>query len=242
MRAQLVHAAVAAAGVASMLLMPAGACAQPVPLLPVQEAPVADQPPSLPSTPAPAPMGEDQADPGKDCVRVTLKDGSSIIGELPEDATVSLTGKFGKVEIAMHDVARIEPAVTEGELRITLSNGDRLTGRVKFGDLKVIAKWGGIPLAVVELVSLEAGKLHEQTLHETQLSPDGRTAVTIGRKRMHFEPVIQPQPQYPTTTQPGFYGSPYQGGAYQRTPAFSAPRVVVPAPIPSEPPAVPAAQ
>lgn len=72
-----------------------------------------------------------------------------------------------------------------------MTNGDRLTGQVKFQDTTLQASWGDVPLGAKGFVGLEAGKLHEGTIRETRRSPDRRSIITIARRHFRFQPSIE---------------------------------------------------
>lgn len=193
------------------------AVAQPVPLVPapfaqpqppraVQPAATApaDRPPELrPVEGDPSPMGGPvEAKPARECFRLQMEDGSLILGEIADEAKLTLRAKVGEVEIKLFDVARIDRAVEPNEFQVTLTNGDRLTGRLNIAEVKLQAAWGEVPLAAKGLAALEAGKLFEQTAPESRRSPDGRSVVTIARKFFRFQPTIEGPSAYPTTAYP----------------------------------------
>ena len=174
-----------------------------------------------------APMGAEvaAATPPKDCVRVTLADGSMILGE------VSLKAKIGEVEIAMHDIARIDEAfVEEDQFTVTLSNGDRLTGTITVKDVKIKTAWGELLLQAESLASLEAGKLIEESNPHTRRSLDGRTTVTIIKKQFHFQPMVLQNSVQPGTPTYSPY-SPTPNTPHGFAPATAVPSARAPRPM-----------
>ncbi len=206
----------AMAGIASAQFAPA--VQAPVPVIePQQPQPAtpfpADARPALPPSAdsIPSPMGGDaigpeEAKPLKDCFRLRMKDGSLIVGDIADDVKLTLRAKFGEVEIALREIALIERAVEDDEFQVTMTNGDRLTGRPKLEDAKMKTAWGEVPLQLGKgLIGLEAGKLGETTTYSVRHSPDGRSTVAIARKQSVFQPLLQnagpcaPAGSYPTT-------------------------------------------
>ena len=172
-----------------------------------------DAPPSLPERgPRPArrgdalvPMGEAapaDAPPAKECFRVSLNDGSQILGTFAPDMPLTVKSKFGNLEVNIQGIGRIDPAFAEEDkFTVTLANGDRLTGKLDLTGVKLKTILGELPLDTDSLYGLEAGKLFEQSGPITRRSLDGRSVVTISRKYVRFQPNIQdpntPYPSYP---------------------------------------------
>ena len=154
-----------------------------------------------------APMGDDPAEdaaPPKDCYRVSLDDGSLILGQIDPKTKVTLRSKVGELAIALPDVARIDPAFPdETKFTLTLSNGDRLTGSLSFKEIQFQTALGEMPLQAKGLYSLEAGKLHEQTRSVSRRSLDGRTVVTVARKYVRFQ-ANAPDPHAPVSHGPTY--------------------------------------
>ena len=158
-----------------------------------------------PTLPGPLdPMGEDGPAPAKPpqaCYRVTLEDGSMMLGEIDGKSEISLKSKVGDVKIALQQVARIDEAFAEEDrVTVTFSNGDRLTGKLSIEDVKLKTAWGELTVKPNGLYSLEAGKLFEQCGPVTRRSLDGRSVVTITRKHFRFQPLVEGPSAYPTGT------------------------------------------
>lgn len=162
------------------------------------------------------PMGREgptEAKPPKDRVRVTLEDGSMILGEIDGETKLSLKAKIGDVEIAMREIARIDQAfIEEDQFTVTLSNGDRLTGKLTVKDLKLKTAWGELGLKEEGLFGLEVGKLFEESAPQTRRSIDGRTTVTVARTHFRFQPTVPGPNSYPTEST----YSPYTPGSTTR--------------------------
>jgi hypothetical protein len=124
---------------------------------------------------------------GSDRVRVSLSDNSQLIGQLSKEAKFEFKSKFGKLALTISEVTRIEES-DEGRFTITLENGDRMTGEVDFGDVKLKTAFGEVPLARRDFMGLEVGKLYEHRVAIMRPSPDGRTTVTVYRQRQIFQP------------------------------------------------------
>jgi hypothetical protein len=182
---------------------------------------------------APVAEGYAPAIAGVDRVRVSLTDNSQLIGQLAKDAKFEFKSKFGKLALAIGEVTGIEDA-GDNQFSVTLENGDRMTGEVAFGDLKLKTAFGEVPLARKDFMGLEVGKLYEQRVGIVRPSPDGRTTITVYRTQHLF------QPNHPTAI--GAVTSPY----YAPTTRYiapeagpTAPTITPPSPrpdFPSEPP------
>ena len=141
----------------------------PVGSAPVAEPPIgpADTRPVLPERgPRLEPMGGDAAEeaesakPPKPCHRLSLDDGSLLLGEIVGQPDLTLQAKIGDLTIEFADIARIDPAFPdEDKFTVTLDNGDRLTGELILEEVKFKTVLGELPLKRDGLYSLEAGEL-----------------------------------------------------------------------------------
>ena len=197
-----------------------------------------------PTVPAPlVPMGGEEptpAEPPKDCVRVTLEDGSMILGKIAGETKVALKSRIGEVEIAMREIARVDQAFADdGQFTVTLSNGDRLTGKLTVKDVKLQTAWGELTLKVDGLNNLEAGKLFKESAPVVRRSVDGRTTVTIVRKHFRFQPTIAGPSSYPAAPTYSPYPSVPTPNGWGTAPAADARPTIAPqrAPAPQFAPA-----
>jgi hypothetical protein len=184
----------------------------------------ADQPPVL--QPMGQPAAPEEAPQPKDRVRLQWDDSSSILGELPADATVTIKSRLGEFEVKLQEVARIDRAVEEKEFRVMFAGGDRVTGTLKFAEATLKTSWGEVPLSVKGLISMESGKLHARPVYQSRLSPDGRTIVTLRQDYSQFEPQVANPDNVPA------HGTlPNSAGTYSSTPyPVSAPGPPAPSP------------
>jgi hypothetical protein len=156
-----------------------------------------------------------------DAVRVQWTDSSQIVGEIAANTPLLLKSRFGEMKLTFEDIVRIDSAVDDGQWRVTLPSGDRLTGELKLSGIKMKTSWGEVQLDDKKIASLEAGKLHTQQFAVARRSPDGRTTSVAYRERNVFAPL------YPGTageSGPGYpSASPYAPTPTYPTPAFNAP-------------------
>ena len=182
-----------------LMMVAMAACCQNLFAHPMAAPPSVTPPPvigGVPTLPAPFdPMGEEgplAAAPPKDCYRITLEDGSMVMGEIDGTAEISLKAKVGDVKITMREVAHIEEAFTEqGQVTVTFGNGDRLTGKITIGEVKLKTAWGELTISDDGLHRLEAGKLIEESNPVMRRSLDGHSFVTIIKKHFRFQPMVE---------------------------------------------------
>lgn len=206
------------------------AAAQPIPVAP------ADQPPVL-QPQVLQPMGEpaalEEAPQPKDRVRLQWEDSSIILGELPEEAIVTIKSRLGEFDVKLQEVARIDRAVEENEFRVMFAGGDRVTGTLKFAEASLTTSWGEVPLSVKGLVSMETGKLHARPVYQSRLSPDGRTTVTLRQDHSHFAPKVANPDEATDMTPRSVYGDSYNATPHPATaPQYDAPPPRFSAPVP----------
>jgi hypothetical protein len=165
---------------------------------------------------------------GADRVRITLADNSQLIGEVPKDAKFDFKSRFGKLALNVDEVAKIDPA-NESQFTVTLENGDRMTGEVAFGELKLKTAFGEVPLDREDFAGLEVGKLYEQRVAIVRPSPDGRTTTTVFRNQKLFQPNT---PSTGTVNPYTSYGVPAAATYFAPTEWRAAPRPTLPSPRP----------
>lgn len=198
----------------------------PPPAIEVFEPPAYDARVFVPPGSAPLPPG--RRGEGVDRARLTLADGSQIIGEIPADAKVTLHTRIGDGKLALSEATRIDGIGEQGKFRVTLECGDRFTGEIDFDVLKLKTNVGEVPLARKDFVSLETGKVYEEEVAEHRTSRDGRTSTTTYRRRLMFEPSLTPD-EIPHSNRTNTYAT---GAVYAPTTTYivpAAPGVPVPA-------------
>jgi hypothetical protein len=166
----------------------------------VQAAPAAPvarplAPAFAPAVPAPlAPVGGEPApadgNEGVNRIRVQLIDSSQLVGQIDATTPLVVRSKFGEVKIPLDDIALIDPAVDDGEWRVTLVGGDRLTGALKLTGVKLKTAFGEVALDDKKISAIESGKLITQQIAVARTSPDGRTRSVAYRTRQIFAPVM----------------------------------------------------
>lgn len=135
---------------------------------------------------------------GKDRVRLTLDDGSQLIGEIVGASKFQIKASYGELALPLKDVGRLERDFQEKKVRVTMSNGDRITGEIALESVKFKTDWGEMAIAKDRVETIEVGTLHEARVPVTRASPDGRTMVTVYHTRRWFQPQIGSTSDVPT--------------------------------------------
>jgi len=108
-------------------------------------------PPRSPYPPRhPAPL-----EPGK--ARVTLKDGSFLLGEIVGMERVTIETQYGDFSIPAKQVLCIRWSGAPEKTSVEMRGGDRLTGRLDAATLKLKALWGEVSLDMEHVVRVSWG-------------------------------------------------------------------------------------
>ncbi len=154
-------------------------------------------------------------------VRVALKDGSQLAGELVEVEAVRMSTAFGQITVPVELIATIDRA-TSPQTRIVLRNGDRLTGDVDLQAIGLKTSWGEAEIRMEHVLSLLCAGARRFPGPPLPYSPAASPAVYSPSY-----PATAPGPRGPV----GRYATPAPAFA----PAPAAPTTVAPSTPPTKP-------
>jgi len=232
-RSPIVPCACFLAAICVCLAMPGTAVAQPAYPIPPSTAPrpiVAQryEAASLTSPPVVGTSGTAPAAEGR--VSVRLRDGSCLVGELLDLEELAMETAFGQVTIPRKLVAHIQLAGPPKAATLCFGNGDRLTGQLTLGTVRLKTSFGEVSIETEQILSVACGTV-SHTIYRpvVETGPDGTV-----RTRYVAEQVTRCVPTVPAISST----SPYPGASYMPTPT-AVPALTPPPPV-YRPPTLPA--
>ncbi len=178
------------------------------------------------ATPRPRPDGR---------FRVLLDDGSMVYGKLSTKDTWKMKSALGDVSVPLEKLVSLEIQGEPKSAKVTLRNGDRITGELALTHLKVEAKWAELSIDPKHIKSMISSE-YVSGYHMIRRAVSVRDAE--GNVRVHFIEEVVPGSASPYTPSPtgGFYSYPSQAAPPTLTPASP----YAPAPVPVPAPLAPA--
>ena len=92
-------------------------------------------------------------------IRVYLDDESAIVGKIPSGKKLVFKTEIGELSIPMAKLVGLEVAEDNSKSKLTLSNGDRLTGELVGETLSITAKWGTVEVDMARVKKIFAKTL-----------------------------------------------------------------------------------
>lgn len=160
-------------------------------------------------------------------VSVRLRDGSCLVGELLGMEELAMETAFGQVTIPRKLVAHIQLAGPPKTATVQFGNGDRLTGELTLGSVRLKTSFGEVAIETAEVLSVACSTVSQIIYRPiVETGPDGTM-----RTRYVEEEVTRRVPMGPAP--PSTYPCPSTG--YSPTPSYPAPQ-----PPRYDPPTLPA--
>ncbi len=159
----------------------------------------------VPGDPAAPPMAVPRIKPDGS-VQLNLTDGSLLKGKLAETEELKLKSAFGELNVPVKKIAFIELGGPQNPAKVTLRNGDRLSGELVVEKLKLKADWGEIAIDAKHVKSITSTDL----THGYRTIKRAVREVVDGETRIRYVEEIVPASPYDAVPSgiPGMPGGP----------------------------------
>jgi hypothetical protein len=79
-------------------------------------------------------------------VRISLMDGSSLVGTIVEPTAWKLSAEYGEFSFSPKKIAGVYVMGNAAQVKVLLTNSDTLTGKLDFDKLRLKAAWGEVTI------------------------------------------------------------------------------------------------